>query len=325
MSEIAAAYVPGDRRTLVHAALLFAIVWAGGFGVSRVGSLRVARAAAWSLVVSAGIAAAALSRAAPPGFRMLAIIGAVFLAMKAPVAVEAHAAGVPRLSLSRWLLFTSFFGMRPAIFAADRRPVGGGGALVARGLAWAAVGAAALASARLVAPPARAPLATPLLLVGTSLVLHFGVLNVSAGGFRLLGFDARQLFPAPLLSQSLAEFWGKRWNLAFSEMTATAVYRPLTPLLGRPTATAIAFLASGLLHEIAISAPVRAGYGLPLLYFLLHGVLLLVERALAARGRPIRGVAGRVWTVAWLAGPMGILFHPPFLRGVLWPLLGVSG
>ena len=56
---------------------------------------------------------------------MIAIISAVFLAMKAPVAVEAHAAGVPRLSLVQWLLFTSFFGMRPEVFAA--KPVAGGG------------------------------------------------------------------------------------------------------------------------------------------------------------------------------------------------------
>lgn len=63
---------------------------------------------------------------------------------------------------------------------------------------------------------------------------------------------------------------------------------------------------------------------LPLLYFALHGGLMLIERALARRGRPLGGRLGRVWTLGWLALPLPILFHPPFLRGIVWPLIGIS-
>jgi alginate O-acetyltransferase complex protein AlgI len=132
------------------------------------------------------------------------------------------------------------------------------------------------------------------------------------------------LFRRPLRSTSLREFWGRRWNLAFSEMTALGVYRPLTGPLGRGGATVVAFLASGLLHEIAISLPVMAGFGLPLTYFALHGILMVVERRLEAAGRPVSRPAwlGRTWTLFWLVAPLPILFHRPFLAGVVWPLLG---
>jgi len=74
---------------------------------------------------------------------------------------------------------------------------------------------------------------------------------------------------------------------------------------------------------MALSVPVRAGLGLPLLYFLLQGGLVLVERALAARGRPLGGATGRAWTVFWLVLPLPLLFHRPFLAGVAWPLIGM--
>ena len=120
------------------------------------------------------------------------------------------------------------------------------------------------------------------------------------------------------MSKSLAEFWGRRWNLAFSEMTAIGVYRPLSRLTGKPPALVVAFLFSGLLHELAISLPVRAGFGLPLLYFAIHGVLMLAERALERAGRPVYRRRWRTGlTLFWLAAPLPILFHRPFLRGVV--------
>src|SRR5207237_10088203 len=132
---------------------------------------------------------------------------------------------------------------------------------------------------------------------------------------------------APLRSPSLAEFWGRRWNLAFSQMTALAVYQPLVRGYRRGPALAASFLSSGLLHELAISVPVGAGYGMPLGYFALHGVLSLLEGRLARAGHPIDRVSwvGRAWTLAWLVLPLPVLFHRPFLAGVLWPLIGIPG
>jgi alginate O-acetyltransferase complex protein AlgI len=107
-------------------------------------------------------------------------------------------------------------------------------------------------------------------------------------------------------------------------MTAAGVYRPISAAAGRRSGIAAAFLASGILHELAISLPVRSGYGLPLLYSAIHGGAMLAERALEARGTPVSGRAwiGRACTIAWLLLPLPLLFHPPFLHGVVWPLVG---
>ncbi len=109
-------------------------------------------------------------------------------------------------------------------------------------------------------------------------------------------------------------------------MTAIALYQPLVRVAGRGPALAASFVGSGLLHELAISVPVRAGYGLPMAYFTLHGVLMTVETRLARSHRPIDRVPwiGRVWTLAWLLVPLPILFHRPFLAGVVWPLIGMD-
>jgi len=149
-----------------------------------------------------------------------------------------------------------------------------------------------------------------LALPGLSLMLHFGIFNLAAGAWRALGIDVDSLFRAPLYATTLSEFWGRRWNLAFSEMTAAAVYRPLG---GGALALVAAFAFSGLLHELAISVPVRAGFGLPMAYFALHGVLVVIERKLE--------IHSRVWTAFWILAPLPILFHAPFLDGVVRPLL----
>src|SRR5437868_12007101 len=109
-------------------------------------------------------------------------------------------------------------------------------------------------------------------------------------------------------------------------MTARIVYRPVRRQFGAAAALFAAFALSGVLHEVAISMPVRAGYGGPLAYFLLHGGLVLLERRLSAAGcgPGAWGVMGRVWTAVWLLGPLPWLFHASFLEGVVWPLVGVG-
>ncbi len=322
------AYAPsGPLVVCAGTALLLAVVGLG-LGITRLRRPEVARLVAWLLALAALAGAERLTAAEPPGFRMLAIIGALLFALKAVVGVEEQAAGGPRLSPLRWLAFAAAWpGMRPSLFSRlGERRLPGAGRLILRGLARLALGAALFVLARR-AWAAGSPFATALALPGLSLILHFGAFNVLAGLWRLAGARTDALFKAPLRSTSLREFWGRRWNLAFSEMTALGVYRPLVPRLGRGAATTVAFLASGLLHEIAISLPVLAGFGLPLAYFALHGALMLAEAALDHAGRPVSRHAwlGRAWTLFWLAAPLPVLFHRPFLAGVVWPLLVAAG
>jgi alginate O-acetyltransferase complex protein AlgI len=77
---------------------------------------------------------------------------------------------------------------------------------------------------------------------------------------------------------------------------------------------------------MAISVPVGAGFGLPLLYFIGQGVLVLAERRLREIWPALarRTWLAHVWTIGWLALPLPILFHPWFLAGVIWPLIGIG-
>lgn len=310
------AYLPCGPVAVGAASAMLAAALGLALLVTRLPSARLARPAAWALVVLTLWASHRVTIAQPPGFRMLVVIAGLLLGLKAIVSVEARARDGTHLPPLRWLAFATLWpGMRPALFARrqPRRP--GGWPLVTRGLVHAALGGGLVALARLAwhASGSRV-LSTLVLLPGLSLLLHFGAFNISAGLWRLAGVDASALFRAPLRSTSLGEFWGQRWNLAFSEMTALVVYRPLSDAAGGRAGLLSAFLLSGLLHEAAISLPVGAGFGGPLLFFALHGLLTLIERE--------RGPFGRLGTLAALVLPLPLLFHAPFLRGVLWPLLG---
>lgn len=237
--------------------------------------------------------------------RMLVLIAATFVVMKVVVV----AVSGTRLTPGQWLAFAGWFGMRPELFTrrVDPRPEP-----FARGLGAIAAGAALLLLARAVASPA---LVFVIALPALSLILHFGVVDLATALYRRNGWPVNEPFRNPLASRSLSEFWSRRWNVGFSEMIAVTVHRPVRRHAGDTAALMASFLASGLLHEIAISVPVRAGFGLPTLYFLLHGVLVGIERRFPR-------VASRAWTLFWLAAPLPILFHPPFMRGVVGPLIG---
>jgi alginate O-acetyltransferase complex protein AlgI len=329
-------YLPRDPLTLVLVGVVLVMTLLAGLVLGRLPPRWYGRLLAWLVTVAATAGVERLCRDEPAGLRMLTVIAALLYGMKAVVSVETRADGMAVPPAWRWLGFAALWpGMRPGLFADARRGARPGAwALVGLGCLYGVLGLALACLAWLVWHHARPPLpdgaarvlATVLLLPRLSLMLHFGIFNVLAGLWRRAGVDARPLFRAPLAARSLNDFWSRRWNLAFSEMTALAVYRPLSARLGRRAALVSAFLASGLLHELAISVPPLAGFGLPLLYFLLHGVLVLTERALENAGRPVSGWGrwAHVWVLAWLLLPLPILFHRPFLRGVVWPLIGTE-
>lgn len=318
------AYQPTSAAVVFTAALMLLTTLLGGAVIRVLRPNRGAVALAWLLALSTTLGVERLCVSQPPGFRMLAIIGVLLWGMKSVVLIEARRSGLPSIPFKTWLGFVTLWpGMQPQPFASPRRGKLDGGALIKQGVQLLLLGAILILLAReLWWHFGWLGLATAPLMIGLSLVLHFGIFNISAGLWRWKGVNVRAVFRSPLHSTSLAEFWGKRWNLAFSEMSSIAVYRPLSKRRGDKFALAASFAFSGLLHEMAISLPVRAGFGLPMLYFALHGGLVVVERALVRRGLPVRGVWGRLWTLFWLLIPLPILFHRPFLQGIVWPLLG---
>jgi len=312
------AYLPVDLDSALRALAVPVGTLVLAFVVTRAPRVRAARASAWALVVLSVGAAHHVTTAQPAGVRMLVVIGVVFFAMKALVSVESRARDGTRLTPLRWAAFATLWpGMRPALVARLKRDRGGAAALLTTGLAYVGFGTTLFLLAHLTwRRTASLVLPTVLILPALSFLLHFGTFGVLARMWRAAGADVAPLFRAPWRSESLGEFWSRRWNLAFSEMTAFAVYRPVAVRAGRKPALVAAFLFSGLLHEVAISLPVRAGYGRPLLYFAIHGVLTQVERE--------RGPFGRAVTLLAVVLPLPLLFHRPFLQGVIWPLLGPS-
>jgi len=324
-------FLPNNLTVLFITAGLLIIVILLGFFLMRMKRFGVAISISWVLVITAVISEERLTTNEPAGFRMLAIIMVTLFAMKAPVTVETYKGREAKLSFLQWLAFSvGWFGMRPRLFESfPGKALPGARQLILFGTSRLLAGIFLIVLAKIIAINTDGYyyklVFTGLLLVGLSFVLHFGILNISAGMWRLSGVDTRTLFRSPFRSSSLTEFWGKRWNLAFSEMTAIAVYRPLRPLFGTAAAMVLAFLFSGLLHEMAISVPVKTGYGLPMLYFVVQGILMLVEKGMERKGINISSnkVVGRAWVLFWLIVPMPILFHPAFIKQIVWPIIGL--
>lgn len=321
-----AAYLPSSWLVPAIVLALVGSVVIGGRLLTRHTPLSVVRVAGWSGLV---VGSAALERSLtsqPPGVRMLSLIAFAMVMLKALVLAEARVRGVPLLGFWRFVAFTlAWPGMRPDLFVPGTRVVPRETlALLRRGAFALVLGTATLLVARDAGLAACPLLTTPLLLFGVSLVVHFGLLNVLAAGFRSAGIACEGLFRAPWQSESLSEFWSRRWNVAFSEMTALVVYRPLSERFGRSAALLSGFALSGLLHELAISVPVRDGFGRPFVYFALQALAVSLERHQRRVGRPLRGWKGRAWTFAWLLMPLPLLFHAPFVEGVLRPPLGLA-
>ena len=161
---------------------------------------------------------------------------------------------------------------------------------------------------------------------GAILLLHFGTFRLAALLWQALRIEATPIMSAPLLSKSLSEFWGRRWNLGFRQLAHDLVFIPLHKNLGAEAAGFAVFLASGLIHDLVISLPARGGFGLPTLYFLLQGAGVAVERSGFGRRFGLRrGLPGRALMALLVAGPLLLLFHPPFVLRVIIPFMKVIG
>jgi hypothetical protein len=163
-------------------------------------------------------------------------------------------------------------------------------------------------------------------MIGMVLLFHFGTFHLLSLAWRSTGVNAQPIMRKPLAAQSLSDFWGNRWNLGFRPLTHALVFQPLRKRAGNPLATLAAFLMSGLVHELVISTPARAGYGLPTVYFLIQGLGVVIERsALGERLSLGQGIRGWLWMALFTAGPIYWLFHPPFVHRVILPFLRAIG
>jgi hypothetical protein len=171
------------------------------------------------------------------------------------------------------------------------------------------------------------PIGLPLLrgwigMLGLILMLHFGAFEILSLCWQSLGVDAQPIMSSPLRATSLSQFWGRRWNLGFRQLAHDLIFRPTQRILGVGLASFLVFVASGLIHDLVISAPARAGYGLPTGYFVLQGIGVAIERSAVGKQLALRhGPRGWMFMAVFTAAPAFWLFHPSFVRSVMLPFM----
>ncbi len=163
-------------------------------------------------------------------------------------------------------------------------------------------------------------------MIGFVLLLHFGFFELLSMLWRACGIDLEPIMRAPLLSTSLAEFWGRRWNTGFSIPARRLLLLPLSRAFSARTAGFVIFLISGSLHELVITLPAGGGYGLPSAYFALQGLGTVLQGSrYARRGGLNTRVGGWISTLLIAGLPACLLFPPVFIRNVILPMLLAFG
>lgn len=163
-------------------------------------------------------------------------------------------------------------------------------------------------------------------MIGIVLALHFGAFHLLSCLWRCAGLEARPLMNQPLASTSLSEFWGRRWNTAFRDVTHRFLFRPFATRLGPRWGIVAGFLFSGAVHDLVISVPAHGGYGGPTAFFAIQGVAMVIERSRFGHQMGLgHGWSGRLFAAAVVVAPVGLLFHRPFVVGVIVPFMRALG
>jgi hypothetical protein len=157
-------------------------------------------------------------------------------------------------------------------------------------------------------------------MIGLIFFLHFGSFHLLALFWQRMGIDAQPLMRWPALANSLSDFWGKRWNAGFRDLAFGLLFVRLSGWAPPRIAALLIFLISGLIHELVITFPAGAGYGLPTCYFIIQGIGVLCERSrIGKRAGLRRGVAGRIFAMTVVTLPVLALFPEPFVLRVMVP------
>jgi hypothetical protein len=113
----------------------------------------------------------------------------------------------------------------------------------------------------------------------------------------------------PILSLSIGEFWGRRWNRIVGSWLFATFYRPLAVRGRSLLGLSAAFVGSALLHWYFTWAAIgfAAGWHMAL-FFLVQLPLVWLERRLQQSRWPAPG--RRLWTLAWLALTSPLFVEP---------------
>jgi hypothetical protein len=119
---------------------------------------------------------------------------------------------------------------------------------------------------------------------------YFFIYLVEAG-YRLhlceFGIRAPPCFDKPWNSETIAEFWGQRWNLAIAQQLRNLFFKPIAATGHRKAGELAVFVASSALHMI----PIVSLGGSPkavvstATFFLLQPLLIAIEKKFKLKGR----------------------------------------
>lgn len=158
----------------------------------------------------------------------------------------------------------------------------------------------------------------PLLRWGAGLVLAYAAFEVLHASMVIplqwAGVQQPPFHSDPILSRSVAEFWGERWNRVISGWLRAHCFRPLARRRRARLGIALSFAVSAALHAYIFWPAVGARLALTVgLFFAIQPLFVLAERALTLRRRP--AWVARAWTfgVLALSSP---LFVGPFLQAI---------
>ena len=129
------------------------------------------------------------------------------------------------------------------------------------------------------------------------------------GGMRAIGLAFPPLHVSPILSRSVQEFWGERWNRTVNDWLRTNCFMPLArrrrPVLG----VAAAFVTSAALHAYMTVIPLGLVMtGWMTAYFLVQPLLIGMERLLGVARWPVS--AAHLWTVTVMVLPSPLFVEP---------------
>lgn len=135
-------------------------------------------------------------------------------------------------------------------------------------------------------------------------------------GYQAAGFRIPAIHDNPILSRTLAEFWGVRWNQAVHGLLLDHCFRPLARRRLARLGVFAAFVGSALLHAWLVFSALRDVRMTAVMsaFFVVQGLLVLLERVLRV-GR-WRSSLARAWTIGWM-----LVTTPMFVE----PLLRVFG
>ncbi|MEK7485233.1 MAG: membrane bound O-acyl transferase family-domain-containing protein [Planctomycetota bacterium] len=108
--------------------------------------------------------------------------------------------------------------------------------------------------------------------------------DIATGMVMQLGVNVSPIFNRPFMARSPRDFWSRRWNLCFRDISYRNIFLPLhghkRPLL----ATFLVFLMSGIVHEYIIFSSVGFSvFGGMLIFFMLQWIATVLQTVVAKK------------------------------------------